>query len=382
MSARNSPTTKADLYRFEVLQNMLIGKFYELLDELGIKCNWICNNRVTVPCPIHGGNNGTAFNINTPDHEYPGKYKCWTHHCENTFKSSLLGLIRGCLSHDQHGWTEAGDSMVKGNIAINWACEFLGIRWSDIKYDARRAEQDEFVKKFRSTEGNDSSLKAKITREQVRQHLEIPAEYYLGRGYSAEILDKYDVGVCNRPGKEMYKRTVFPIYHDGYFVGATGRSLCEECPKCGFYHEGVCTSERRYPKWRMSAGFDKSRFLYNFDLGLTRNKRSIIILESPGNVLRLEDAGICGSVATFGSSLSPDQQALLDRAGVMTLIVCYDADEAGKKGMEDIKRKYGSYYRIFYPSLMKDGQNDLADLSTDEITRDVKPTLDKIIERC
>jgi hypothetical protein len=67
----------------------------------------------------------------------------------------------------------------------------------------------------------------RIERRYVTSSLVIPSEYYISRGYSAEILSKYDIGLCNKDGKEMSDRVVAPIYSDDhrYVVGCTGRSI-------------------------------------------------------------------------------------------------------------------------------------------------------------
>jgi DNA primase len=80
--------------------------------------------------------------------------------------------------------------------------------------------------------------------------------------------------------------------------------------------------------------------------------------------LRLEEAGIHNSVAIFGSSLSDSQQFLLERLGVMSLSVCLDNDEAGKKGRDQILRDCRSMYNLSFPEFSK---NDIAELSAKEI---------------
>jgi DNA primase len=97
-------------------------------------------------------------------------------------------------------------------------------------------------------------------------------------------------------------------------------------------------------------------------------------------VLRLEDSGIRGSVALFGCELSSGQQALLDQAGVMTLIILLNSDEAGILAAEKIKQKYRRFYRMYFPNLLKEGKNDYGDLCGDEITRDVKPIIEGLLK--
>jgi DNA primase len=50
-------------------------------------------------------------------------------------------------------------------------------------------------------------------------------------------------------------------------------------------------------------------------------------------------------VATMGSSLSPSQARLLMPL-VSTIIVLYDGDETGRKGADEIKKRYSSLFKI------------------------------------
>jgi hypothetical protein len=60
-------------------------------------------------CPIHGGDNTTAFNIFTSGHTFTGNWICYTHHCEKSFVNNSIGFIRGLISHHQYNWSKSGD---------------------------------------------------------------------------------------------------------------------------------------------------------------------------------------------------------------------------------------------------------------------------------
>ena len=51
--------------------------------------------------------------------------------------------------------------------------------------------------------------------------------YTLIKDFNAFILNKYDVGLCNRPNKEMSGRVVVPIYNSNYksMIGCSGRRI-------------------------------------------------------------------------------------------------------------------------------------------------------------
>tara|TARA_Y100001938_G_C8035234_1_gene402978 strand:- start:880 stop:1287 length:408 start_codon:yes stop_codon:yes gene_type:complete len=124
-----------------------------------------------------------------------------------------------------------------------------------------------------------------------------------------------------------------------------------------------------------SKGFQKQKWLYNY----WRAKDEIlktgvaIIVESPGNVWRLAEAGIHNAVAIFGTALNVDQRHLLDESGALSLICLMDNDDAGQKAAKKIEEQCSRLYRLFFPSF--EG-NDVADLNIDKVTSDIKPFIE------
>ena len=103
---------------------------------------------------------------------------------------------------------------------------------------------------------------------------------------------------------------------------------------------------------------------------------SAIIVESPGNVWRLEEAGIHNSVGIFGSSLSDRQKIILDGSGAMNIIILADNDDAGKKAAQQIKKKCEKTYNIYIAQITK---TDIGEMSVEEIKSEIKPFLEKIV---
>jgi DNA primase len=118
--------------------------------------------------------------------------------------------------------------------------------------------------------------------------------------------------------------------------------------------------------------------LYNFWFAkeFILKTHTAIIVESPGNVWRLEESGIHNSVGIFGSSLSDRQKILLDSSGAMNLIILTDNDEAGRKAAEQIKAKCQNTYRIFIPQINK---SDIGEMTVEEINKEIKPYLESIV---
>jgi len=346
------------------------------------------NKMISMACPIHGGDNISAINLYPEGDRYRGNWKCRTHGCEKIFKASVIGFIRGVLSHQKHGWEKDGDKACSFNDALDFALKFIKKDLKNIKVSKSEKDKRLFTSAINYIGNGTSDTQPVVSlpkREQVRQSLVMPAEYYLSRGYSLEVLDKYDIGFCNKPNKEMSNRVVVPIYNNDYthMIGCSGRSVSEKCPKCSSYHalsENCPPDEKKWlcSKWKHSANFKSQNCLYNFWFAQKHIIKStvVVIVESPGNVWRLEENGIHNSVAIFGSSLSDRQKIMLDSSGAMTIVILTDNDDAGKKAAEQIKDKCKNTYRIFVPQISK---GDIGEMTRDEINTEIKPFLESII---
>lgn len=81
-------------------------------------------------------------------------------------------------------------------------------------------------------------------------------------------------------------------------------------------------------------GVQKSKTLFGLDVW---SGGTMIIVESPLDVVKLSSLGIDGGIATFGASISQDQVDLMRQAD--KLIIAFDnprVDAAGEKASKDI----------------------------------------------
>ena len=371
-------------------------------DQLKIVCDKLCDNidsllgaldieeelklngkMLAGNCPIHNGDNKSAFNLYPDGETYRGNWKCRTHNCEKVFKGSIIGFIRGVLSNKKLGWSKSGDPTVSFKDTMVFIQSFLGDDLKKIKISKKEKEKKQFsylVQNITNNQTNENHI-CKISRHNVRQSLDIPAQYFVDRGFNSKILDSYDVGLCDKPEKEMYNRAVVPIYdHDYKFIiGCSGRSIFDKCDSCKCYHnpKDNCPSDEnkwKYPKWKHNKDFKSQNYLYNFWKAKSHILQSgtVIVVESPGNVWRLEEAGIHNSVAIFGSSMSDRQKILLDGSGAMTIITIMDNDDAGKKAAIAIHQKCKNTYNVINVSISKP---DVADMTIEEINQQIKSVL-------
>ncbi len=366
------------------ISDILCSDIEHTLESLGVEDYKIIDKMVTMSCPIHGGDNSSALNLYYVGDTYRGNWKCRTHQCENHFGTSLLSMVRGGLSKMQYGWSTAGDKTVNFDQTIDFLLDRYKIKFDKLDSEEIKVGNFEFCKTINAL-GQQERKKGEITKDFYRSKVDIPSKYYLDRGYSIETLDDYDVGTCKRYGRQMFNRAVVPIYdEDGEtIVGCTGRSIFEECDKCRSYHDPSkdCfdpKNEKSFfiPKWRHSKGFSKEQHLYNFHKAKEHVLKSgtIILVESPGNVWRLEEEGIHNSVAIFGTVLNEEQKYLIDSSGALSIVLIMDNDGAGQEAAEKIIEQCNRTYRVYN---IKIGSADVADMNTNEITEDILPIINK-----
>lgn len=367
-----------DQSQLKVLSDHLCDQIEPLLDALGITDYKDVGKMISMSCPIHDGDNESAFNLYHQGDNYRGNWKCRTHKCEETFKGSIIGFIRGCLSQSKFGWNKPGDDVCSFQEAIDFATSFLKEDLDSFKTSNKNIEKNNFVNTVKYISTEKTKPVSVVTRSVIKKSLDIPSKYFINRGFSTEILNKYDVGECSTEGKEMYGRAVVPIYDIEYkhMIGCSGRSIYDLCQSCNTYHpENLECPESnnawKYSKWKHSFGFKSQEHLYNYWFAKDRIKKTntVILVESPGNVWRLEEAGIHNSVAIFGSSLADKQKMLLDISGAMTIITIMDNDEAGKAAAKQI---YGKCYRTYnIKNIELNNHNDIGSMTIEEVKQEI-----------
>lgn len=296
---------------------------------------YISDTLLISTCPIHNGDNATAFNINIdPDDEYCGKWFCNTAKCHDDYPNDIIGFVQGNLG-----------SFIE---AVEWLQKFLGIDDDDL--DGEVPEVDYITRFLARKQKKNEHL---LSRRDFRKRLLIPSRYYMDRGFKPETLDYFDVGLCIETNAQMHDRVVFPVYDidDEHVIGYVGRDVTEQ-------------SER---KWINSKGFNASSYLFNYQKALesAREKGVMILCEGQGDVMRLYEAGIENAVGIFGSSLSDGQVRLLHESGCLKIILALDPDKAGQDCRKKIHEKLAELYHIEEIKLPDD--RDIGDLSIEEI---------------
>jgi 5S rRNA maturation endonuclease (ribonuclease M5) len=326
----------------------LLDRLPELLRSLDIEYIEF-PNRYSFACPIHSGDNPEGCCIFTDGISSKGNWQCWTQHCESEFTNSLFGFIRGTLS-------EKRNKKLSLNETADFCADFLNVDIDKIEeYSTSNHNSGNILDVF------NKKIDIKfhdISRDEIRSKINIPAEYYVERGFKQETLDLFDIGFCFGENRPMSGRVVVPIYDEGYnYVGCVGRSI----------------SETIKPKWLHSKGFKKS-ILYGLNIAkkYIHQSQAIILVEGQGDVWRMHEAGYKNCVGIFGSSINEDQLLLLEQSGALNVIILTDSDEAGQKACDQIIKKCGRRFNYFRPEI---SLKDVGEMTAEQIQAELNPQL-------
>lgn len=358
---------------------------YELSEKLGEKLDKICeifglpynpsHKYLTFPCPIHDSDKKDSCTIFLQSRNgLSYNWRCFTANCHEIYGKSLISFIYALL-HKQ-------DKNIDKKRAIDWCYSFTGTR-PTYTYKEDNLQKKEWI--IYNQIFNQEVILPKMTPSDIRQKLIVPSEYYLKRGFSKDILVKYNIGTCFDKTKEMFMRSIFPIMDltGSYMIGCVGRSINEKCSKCSLYHykDSECPTNPLariyYSKWRNNNGFMASKYLFNlWNAQHSINKTEMAILvEGQGDCLKLEEAGINNSLGLFGDNITDQQCLLLERMNCRNLIIAVDRDNAGEKAKETITSKLERMYNIYY---LQYSTKDVGEASILELQK----SYEQIINKC
>jgi 5S rRNA maturation endonuclease (ribonuclease M5) len=315
--------------------------------------------RITLPCPVHGGDNPGGCTIFLDE---PTNWKCWTHHCEDG-KKSLTSLFKTLL-----------EKKIKKKLSYSdfytWATSVLGT-------SPKSVIGNEFCNISELLRTKQKTYDFGLPIDRIKDKKSIVSEFMLNKGYSLEVLTKYDVFDCNNQHKQMFDRAVVPIYDESqqFMIGCLGRSIHPKCDICKFHH----SKEKRCPetpyqksllsKWKNSKGLSTDSVLYNiwFAKKHIEETGTVIIVESCGNVWKLEQNKIHNSLGIFGSDIKAGQMEILESLPINNLVLIFDNDDAGKLATEKAIKKLHRLYNIIIPKIDYEDKNDISELPNEKL---------------
>lgn len=334
---------------FDRSLKLALEKIDGALDRLGIEYNDRGNDTMGILCPVHQSEdvNSASLKLST------GQWKCWSYNCEKEVGNCITDLLLWQLR--QSGPANTQD-------LINFLND------ESIPYNREGVFAPQEDKQVELTP-MDKSLYPSVT---------IPSKYFIDRGFSPEILTRFEIGDC----KLGYytNRAIVPIKSEsGLLLGFSARSHFPCCKKCGFHHSRyqTCISKREkytsfYRKWLHSKNSQKSKTFYNLD-GV-RGSEKVAIVEGPSCVWRLEELGI-KTIACLGKDFSKYRKNLLKRNGIKKILFIADKDGAGQEFKERFIRENYLDFQIYLTNL---SEKDPSDMRIEDIKSTILETWRRI----
>jgi 5S rRNA maturation endonuclease (ribonuclease M5) len=299
-------------------------------------------------CPIHDeADCPSAFVLTT---QY---WLCNTQKCHETYGGRLEGLVVA-LAH-RYG---TFDSVPPFREAKKWVSRNTGLLckmfadWETMKGTGRSWTRH--------------ARPVNYSRETVRTSLHIPSGHFLMRGFSCDVLRRYDIGQPRSRGVfgRLTDYDVVPLYD----LGGTG--------KCVGY---IARARYDYIKvrWKFSAGFPTGQRLFNYLSALETNRQTgeVILVEGVPDALRCIEAGFPQAVAVLGSSLYDEQMEWLTKMRLEAVTVVGDNDAAGAKFAKLVQERLAGHSRIVRVVHPPTHVKDVGDLTTQAAREFLKTVL-------
>ncbi len=342
------PSSKISSETIALIKDAANEQLDLVFNELGINVDNVVgfNDEIRTACPIHEGDNASAFCYNLK-HKF---WRCYTKGCHEG-KGNIFGLVELTLKKTNPDATFRDSCL--------WLSRLLKI---DIESDSDVNDEDleinrtiNYVKsRIRKSVKPKENSGFPISIEAIKGKVK-PSWYFLEKGFSEEVLAKYNVGFCDDPYKPMYLRSYAPVLdEDGRnILGVTGRVKYEACEYCPLFHEQGkgCPKEnfrvKGYTKWQ-HYGFNTSEVFYNswFAKDFIEKSKLAVITEGPKENWWFEQHGIHNSLCTFGLNVHNYHVERLLNYGCLHLILAFDKDPRGIAACEKINEQLSDYFRI------------------------------------
>ena len=266
--------------------------------------------RLVGPCPLHGGDNPTAFAVDVARN-------IW--HC---FTACACGGDVVEMARRLSDGTFAG--------AARYLAQLAGCAP---------------VPRLTATRGRRTQRFRPFTR---RLPLDPSAAFLACKGITQKTARRYEVGAYHGPG--MLSDCVAVRLHDplGQPLGYAGRRLDPD-------------QARARGKWVFPPRLPKSTLLYGYHQAQHLLHRGAVVVECPWGVLRVAQIGM-PAVALLGTALSPSQRDLL--LPLPKVVLLLDGDQAGRRATESIKAQLAKAILVDLPEGL-----DPDDLSDEELFR-------------
>ena len=288
------------------------------VEHYGWKCLRRRGDHVQGRCPLHQGQRADTFHADLRNQGFHC-FRCQAH-------GSVLDLVAAMERCSLHQ-------------AALWRTE-----WSGADHRTRRLEpaigNDRRPERIRKKE---SSAPLRFTLRPI----DTGHAYLKERGIEMETAAHFGVGHYAGPGL-LHGRVVIPIHNEhGQLLAYAGRVI-----------------DGAGPKYKLPAGFGKSRLLFNLHRALVRSQNTVVLVEGFFDCLKVHQAGLPCVIALMGCSLSVPQEALLVEH-FSNVVLMLDGDLAGQHASRLIVGRLRQHCAVEIVSLANGQQPDR--LATSEI---------------
>lgn len=220
--------------------------------------------------------------------------------------------------------------------AIRFLAELTGVELEDV------SSEESLIKKTLS-----------MAQEYFRKDVTPAVEYMQGRGFDADVVDKYELGYIGNGYAllkylESRKVTKDILVKSGLFIDNEAKGTLQPrffnrvmIPIKDAYGSIVSFTGRdvtndgyaKYLHGPITSVFKKSEIVWNLSNARPSmaEKEMVVLCEGQMDAIAINEAGI-PAVATLGTSLSRSQLEQVTKY-VSNVYVLYDSDEAGEKGL-------------------------------------------------
>ncbi len=309
-----------------------------LIESLGVEVGHETPKEIRSTCPIHGGDNKTAFRFNKETRTWV----CFTHKCHDIHGNDVIGLIKGLTGKDFMEAVKHLKQLV-GDVD--------GVDYIEAK---RKREIDDFIQSYDKIKMKPRS----VNQKSLNDFKILRSSFFSLQGFKESTLDYFEIA-GGWPDKHGIIRDIIPIRDDRSELMAY--SLRDTRPNADDDF-----------KYILTPGFDKQNCLYNLNIAQDYGDRlPIIVVEGFKSVWRLHEYGIKNVVATMGAGLTTGQQSLLYLYALKGIVLFFDNDYAGvdatQKACKDLLSRI-EVSPVFIQEVDENGKGlDPADLTQEQV---------------
>ena len=306
-----------------------ILEHYSLIPKL----RRINDDQFTGTCPIHRGENKTAFRVSISKN-------CWN--CFSQCKCG--GNILDFVSRMENVTFHKAAILIAEWFKLDQAFE---PHFERMKTDAEQKSltvskkesaqpQMTQAKTPAKSEVEDESIIANEPLNFELKHLDAAHPYLQERGLTPETIAMFGLGFCKKG--VMQNHVAIPVHNgSGQLVAYAGRWPGQP--------------PNPDEKYRLPKGFRKSLEVFNLHrIAQTDQAKPLIVVEGFFDCMKLWQAGQQRVVSVMGSSVSDQQQAAILKAVEQSrkIVLMFDEDEAGREGREKALQRFASkaYVRV------------------------------------